>query len=63
VLEVYHRPHDSARISPMNDNIVVRISRICHEHQRVAIVMVVGSWNTQRVKRMTVRCGLISTAA
>jgi hypothetical protein len=47
----------------MNDNAVVRISRICHEYQRVGLRMVVGSSNTQRVKRMMARCGSISTAA
>ena len=46
----------------MNDILFVRIGRIRHEYQGVAIVMVVGSWNTQRVNRMMSLCGLISTA-
>jgi hypothetical protein len=51
------------RISRMNDILFVRIGRICHEHQDVALVMVVGSWNTQRVNRMMALCESISTAA
>jgi hypothetical protein len=47
----------------MNDNIVVRIGRICHEYQYVAVVMAEGSWNTQRVNQLMTLCGLISTAA
>ena len=52
-----------SRISQMNDNIVVRIIRICHEYQDVVSVMVVSSWNTQRVNRMMALCGSILTAA
>jgi hypothetical protein len=52
-----------SRISRMNDILFVRIGRICHEHQDVALVMVVGSWNTQRVNRMMALCESISTAA
>jgi hypothetical protein len=36
---------DQARISQMNDILLLRIGRICHEYQRVASRMVVGSWN------------------
>jgi len=50
------------RIYRMNDILFVRIGRVCHEYQGVAIVMMVGSWNTQRVNRMMSLCGLISTA-
>jgi hypothetical protein len=45
----------------MNDNTVVRISRICHEYEHVALIMVVGAWNTQRVNRMVALCGSILT--
>ena len=48
---------------PRYDNIVVRIIRICHEYQDVVSVMVVSSWNTQRVNRMMALCGSILTAA
>jgi hypothetical protein len=47
----------------MNDNIVVRINRICHEYQHVALITVVGAWNTQRVNQLMAFCGSISTAA
>jgi hypothetical protein len=47
----------------MNDILFVRIGQICHEHHDVALVMVVGSWNTQRVNRMMALCESISTAA
>ena len=47
----------------MSENIVVRVGRIRHEYQDVALVMVAGSWNTQRMNRMLAPYGLISAAA
>jgi hypothetical protein len=61
--KVSNRVRDLTRISPIADNIVVRLYRICHEYQHVAFVMVVGSWNTQRVNRILALCESISATA
>jgi hypothetical protein len=47
----------------MNDNSLVQIGRIRHEYQDVVLIMVMRSWNTQRVNRMMPVSGSISTAA
>ena len=44
----------------MNDDMVVRIDRIHHEYQGVVLIMMVGSWNTQRVNQLMTLCGLIA---
>ncbi len=61
--KVSNRVRDLTRISPMADNIAVQLYRICHEYPHVAFVMMVGSWNTQRVNRIMALCGSISATA
>jgi hypothetical protein len=54
---------DPARIARMSSDFLVRFYRICYEYQWVIDGSDAPPWNTQRVNRMTARCGLISTAA
>ena len=53
----------STRISRMKSFFLVLLRRISHKYQIVTIESEARGWNTQRVRRMTGPCGLISTAA